>query len=190
MDDKLKQKKDEKLKVAKQKIFRSTFIDNMPDELRNDFENFEFFCGSSRDSIIERLRDVSLICSGKANNWSFDIKEFDTNNFYMEFGWNHKAIRVIGLNDNLMDEDISCYLYFGYECPLFAITYGWFKDNYKRLLDDGHDVRDFTLVSFNFDSGLSLSSFGGYVEGDYNPSETGYQLEIWSLSKVSGSYVC
>jgi hypothetical protein len=98
--------------------------------------------------------------------------------FVKAFSWEKDVIMYV---QELTMEEQDVYLYFGMsDSPIFVVDGQWVLENFATLWQL-IAYEDIWVIDKEFDKGIVVSNFAGYLTEDPNPAEVYYEVLTWGL---------
>lgn len=162
----------QKLRINKQKNQRKQLVKLLPQDISTIIEKSELITSPELEKIIDKVHE----------KWNFELHKNDFvinySNFRKEFSWEQEVIEYV---EGLDIAEKKVYLFLGIDdSPLFLVNGNWVIQNFnilwKRIYND-----DLWIVGTDFNYGVLVSRYGGYLEHDPNPKEIIYAVTKWGI---------
>ena len=161
----------QKVKVNKQKNQRKILMDMLPKEMSQVIENTDLITSPELEKILNTVHD----------RWNNELHTHDFiihyENYRKEFSWEQEVIQYVQGID-IGEEQV--YLFLGIpNSPIFLLEGNWVIKNFNVLWQN-INYEDVWIISQNFEYGILVSSYGGYLKDDPNPKEIFYAITKWN----------
>ncbi|MED3803893.1 hypothetical protein P4562_18370 [Lysinibacillus xylanilyticus] len=160
----------QKIKVNKQKNQRTNLMNLLPKDISIIIEKSDLITSPELERILNKVHE----------KWNYELHKGDFainySGFRKEFSWEQEVIyyvQGIGIEKKLV------YMFLGIDdCPIFLVDGNWALKNFNILWDHINND-DLWIISQDFNYGVLVSRYGGYLEHDPNPEEIIYAITIW-----------
>ncbi|MBH8567165.1 hypothetical protein I8748_34305 [Nostoc sp. CENA67] len=182
-----------KLKLASnhQRLLRQEYLAAVPDCLGIYLERCLYVQSPKRDEIVWMFYiEPNGIVRELTEDGKFDY-HVPEGYSYQEFSWTEQLIEAaISVGDKHDQEE--AFLYPFADSPLYQVPFGWVRQHLYELFQCKwktnsfnpkvkHNPKSVGVVAANFNAGIVINNYSGYLEVDPNPDEVVYQLAVWGF---------
>lgn len=134
--------------------------------------------------------ELEKILNKVHEKWNYELHKVDFaikySDFRKEFSWEQEVIHYV---EGITIENRLVYLFFGIDdCPIFLVDGKWALMNFRLLWE--HINNDaIWIISQDFNHGVLVSQYLGYLEHDPNPKDIIYAITKWVIY-YSNNRVC
>lgn len=172
-----------KIAANKQRNGRSLYLQALPPVLATDLAVCQFITSPK----IEDLWQYFWLRETGGDRLPSEI----INYHYQELSWPHQVLATVSLFGAECDA-LPAYFYPHGDCPVFCTTFGWVRQNIEILFPlvhrDGRfefNIERIGVVATDFQAGIVIDNYLGYVMSDPNPAEVYYTIVTWGNSQIS-----
>ncbi|MED4402580.1 hypothetical protein ABET41_09715 [Metabacillus fastidiosus] len=161
----------QKIKINKQKSQRNKLIDFLPQDISTVLEKCDLITSPKLDRILDEIHQ----------KWNYELhkEEFvkKYGDFRKEFSWEQEVIQY--MQEIEIEKKVVC-LFLGIDdSPIYLVEGKWVIENFN-ILWQSIDNDDLWIISKDFNYGVLVSRYGGYLEQDPNPKEIFYSITKWN----------
>ncbi|WP_163537260.1 hypothetical protein [Gracilibacillus sp. YIM 98692] len=161
----------QKIKVNKQKGQRKILVDMLPKDLSHVIENSDLITSPELEKVLNSVHE----------RWNNELHTHDFiinyENHRKEFSWGQEVIQFV---QGITIAEEQVYLFLGIsDSPIFLVDGNWVIKNF-RVLWQSINYEDVWIIGQDFNYGVLVSCYGGYLEHDPNPKEIFYAITKWN----------
>ncbi|TCM87923.1 hypothetical protein EV294_1163 [Paenibacillus sp. BK033] len=161
----------QKLKINKQKNQRINLINSLPLDMSNVIEKSDLITSPESDKILDKIHE----------KWNHELHSkdfiFKYKDFRNEFSWEEEVVQFV---QGIVIEVKLAYLFFGIDdSPMFLVDGNWVIQHFDTLWNSINN-EDVWIIGQNFNYGVIVSCYAGYLEHDPNPEEIHFAITRWN----------